>query len=342
MLWPHSQSIFYVQAHPLRLPHIHMISHCLQFDTTGRPTEVLHIATHTCAMLGPHEVRLAMRYTPINPADLNFMEGTYGKLPTLPAIPGTEGCGEVIAIGPAVSSLKIGDCAMPLHGGHCWRELLTLEEHQLARLPDGIDRAQASMLRVNPLTAWQLLHHQLELQPGVGRALIQIAKKKGYRTINFVRRPELIPELKALGADAVYLDNDAGLAAAQEHLQGHPPRLAGNAVGGDSALRLMELLAPQGIHVTYGAMSRQSLKVPNKHLIFKGIQLRGLWVTRWLEHASHAELFTVLRPLAEMIQNNELHMAVEEIYPAHDYAKAIARASQSNRTGKILIDLSIW
>jgi trans-2-enoyl-CoA reductase len=51
---------------------------------------------------------------------------------------------------------------------------------------------------------------------GVGRALIQLAHHFGLRTINFVRRAELIDELKALGADAVVLDTDEGVAEAKK------------------------------------------------------------------------------------------------------------------------------
>jgi mitochondrial enoyl-[acyl-carrier protein] reductase / trans-2-enoyl-CoA reductase len=330
-----------------------MITHCLQFEQTGRPTEVLKQAARSGQPCGPHEVRLAMRYAPINPADINFMEGSYGKLPQLPAIPGNEGCGEVVEVGSAVTSVEVGQCAMPLGGGACWQESLILPEHQLARLPDAIDRVQASMLRVNPITAWRLLFNEVSLKPGdwvaqnaansgVGQAVIQIARSKGLRTVNFVRRPELIQRLKELGADIVVLDTDEGLAEAKERLEGEAPRLAGNAVGGDSALRLMELLAPQGVHVTYGAMSRQSLKVPNKFLIFKGLQLRGLWVTRWLERASHAELYEVLHPLADLLVDGKLHMQVEKIFPARDFSSAIARAMESRREGKVLLDLTAW
>jgi mitochondrial enoyl-[acyl-carrier protein] reductase / trans-2-enoyl-CoA reductase len=330
-----------------------MISQCLHFEQTGSPWEVLRHSARTLPACAAHEVRIAMRYSPVNPADLNFMEGTYGRVPELPAIPGTEGCGEVLAIGSEVTSVKVGDCVMPLGGGHCWQEYLTLPEHQIAHLPDGIDRVQASMLRINPITAWRLLFSEISLNPGewvaqnaansgVGQCVIQIAKAKGLRTVNFVRREELIQPLLDLGADAVFLDNDQGHAAAKELTRGHAPRLAGNAVGGDSALRLMELLAPQGVHVTYGAMSRQSLKVPNKFLIFKGLQLRGLWVTRWFEQASHAELYAVLHPLAEMIQRHELYVAVEEVIPAKEASRAIVRAMESRRAGKIVLDLTAW
>ena len=66
-------------------------------------------------------------------------------------------------------------------------------------------------------------------------------------------------------------------------LDGKRPVLASNAVGGESALRLMDMLAPGGRMVTYGAMSRKSIKVPNGVLMFKGIKVEGLWVTQWLK-----------------------------------------------------------
>ena len=61
---------------------------------------------------------------------------------------------------------------------------------------------------------------------------------------------------------------------------GAPLRLALNAVGGDSAVRLGGALAPDGVVVTYGAMARQPLKIPNGQLIFQNIAWRGFWVSR--------------------------------------------------------------
>ena len=206
------------------------------------------------------------------------------------------------------------------------------------------------MLRINPVTAWRLLKAYVQLPPGswvvqnaansgVGRCVIQLAKKLGLRTVNFVRRPELIAELKALGADEVLLDDEDGLQQAKQLTADAPPQLAGNAVGGDSALRLMDLLGHGGTHITYGAMSMRSLKVPNKFIIFKELALRGLWVSKFLEHASQAELQATLKPLAEMIQQGELLTAVDAVHPIQDFAQAIARAQADKRGGKVLLAL---
>jgi len=323
----------------------------LQFHKTGKPLEVLELSHRELPPLQGHEVRVAMRYSPVNPADLNFIEGSYGRVPAPPTIPGNEGSGQVVEIGPLVESLAVGDLVIPLGAGGCWVEHLTALEHEFAKLPDQIDMVQAAMLRVNPITVWCLLHNFVDLEKGdwiaqnaansgVGRAMIQIAKHLGFRTLNFVRRPELIEELKALGADAVFLDNAEGVAQAHELTRAEAPRLATNAVGGESAIHLMDVLAHSGTLVTYGAMSRASLKAPNKFMIFKDLTLRGLWVTKWTEKASHAELYKVMHPLAEMIRDGDLTMAVDQVVPLKDFQSAIARAQEAGRSGKVVLDLA--
>jgi trans-2-enoyl-CoA reductase len=328
-----------------------MKSAFLQFTKTGNPAEVLELAEREVAPPTGHEVRVRMRYAPVNPADLNFMEGTYGRVATPPCIPGHEGCGEVEAVGPDVQSLQKGDVVIPLLGTGCWAQHVTAPEHAFAKVPERIDPVQASMLRVNPVTAWVMLKEFAELEPGswvvqnaansgVGRALIQIARRLGFRTLNFVRREELFAELKGLGADEVLLDTDEGVAQAKAILGKEPVRLATNAVGGDSAIRLMDVLTSEGTMVTYGAMSRRSLKVPNKFLIFKNLSLRGLWVTKWFEKATREELYDVLEPLTEMILANELVTAIDEIVPFRDHARAIKRAQENSRGGKVILDFA--
>jgi trans-2-enoyl-CoA reductase len=324
---------------------------CLSFAATGNPAEVLELTERPLPPLDAHEVRVHMRYAPINPADLNFIEGTYGRPAHPPAVPGHEGCGEVVETGPEVTSLAPGDVVIPLLGAGCWTRHMTAAEHFFAKLPATIDRVQASMLRINPVTAWRLLKGEVPLaegdwivqnagNSGVGRCVIQLARHLGLKTASFVRRPELIDELQDLGGDVVFLDDEAGLAAAKERLQGVDLRLAANAVGGDSAIRLMDLLSPGGTLVTYGAMSRRSLKVPNRFLIFKDLTLRGLWITRWFEHAGSAELFEVLDPLAKLVVHGELLQPVAEIVPMAEFRHAIQLARQGGRPGKVVLDLA--
>lgn len=329
-------------------------SFCAIFHAFGSPEEVLELGPAPGGEIppGPGEVRVSMRYSPVNPADINLIEGTYGVRPPLPAVPGNEGVGIVEAIGEGVSGLEPGDAVVPLTGGGNWNRSRVVPARDAFKLPPGIDLKQASMLRVNPVTAWQLLHDCRKLEPGetvlqnaansgVGRAVIQLARENGWRTVNFVRRESLIGELSSLGADHVFLDSQEGAENARVVLESSsesPAPLALNAVGGDSALRLMDLLSPNGTHVTYGAMSRRSLKVPNKFLIFKNITVRGLWVSRWFHDTPLDKRTAVLSRLAHMMVDGRLGIAVDEVYPLEEVKEAVAQASQSGRNGKILID----
>ena len=322
----------------------------LCFHQTGKPADVLQLESWEPPALRPHEVLVDMHYAPVHPADLNFIEGTYGKLPQFPAVPGNESCGKVTTIGGNVTSLTVGDPVIVLQPAGCWSEQIVLRENGLHKLPDGLDMQQAAMLRVNPCTAWQMLHLFRKLKPSdwvvqnaansiVGLAVIQLARHLGFRTINFVRRVELAEELRALGADSVLADNDEGLQSAKKVIGSDELKLAFNAVGGDSALRLMELLSPGGAHITYGAMSRRSLAVPNKFLIFKNLEIRGYWLSRDLEKTSPAGIKSMMVTLAELMRDGLLKMPVDSVYPIKNWREAIARAQTEGRNGKVLLQL---
>lgn len=102
--------------------------------------------------------------------------------------------------------------------------------------------------------------------------MIQIAHELGCKTVNVVRREELVDELHAEGGDVVLVDGEKLRDEVKEATSRASIRLGLNAVGGDSALRLANCLAPGGTVVTFGAMSLQPLKIPNGLLIFKDLR----------------------------------------------------------------------
>ncbi len=118
-----------------------------------------------------------------------------------------------------------------------------------------------------------------------------------------------------------------------------PPRLALNAVGGPSALNLASALAPGGVHVTYGAMSRQPVKVPNGLLIFKDLAFHGFWLRRWFEETSPDDRVTTFHLLAELIATSILKVPIAETVKLADIQSALAAAKADSRRGKILLDL---
>jgi trans-2-enoyl-CoA reductase len=319
----------------------------LVFRQFGPPHEVLEFEGEALISQSPPpgEVLVRILAAPLNPADLNTIEGTYGVKPALPATPGIEGCGIVEASNSA--DFEAGDHVIFLRRASTWASHTTVPGTSLYKLPPGIDPLQAAMLKVNPATAWRLLHGFGQLEKGswivqnvgnsgVGRCVIQLARDLGIRTISFVRRPELFEELRGLGADEVFLDDESGYASAKEVLGGANAALAFNAVGGESALRLMKLLRESGCHITYGAMGRKPLTIPNGLLIFRDIQVRGLWVTRWIENAPTEEVHGVYANLAARVAAGKLMQPVDSIFPLESYLAALARLDAPERSGKVL------
>ena len=314
----------------------------------GVPAETVEVIETEAGEPGPGQVLLKEILAPINPADLNTIEGKYPVRPTLPATPGVEGVGTVEAVGFDVTALKPGMAVLLPHGYGTWREGGIVEAAKLHPVPEGVPYLEAAMIKINPATAWRMLHDFVPPQPGawviqnaansgVGRAVIAIAKKLGLRTVNLVRRPELIDELTAAGADVVLLDDEN----ANEQIKARTDKakilLGLNSVGGESATRVASALAAGGKLVTFGAMSRQPLKLPTGLLIFKDIQALGFWMTRWYEKATEADRREMFDALFELAKTGAFQTPVEQIYPVTEIREAITRALQGGRGGKVLL-----
>ncbi|TLD18405.1 hypothetical protein PspLS_10094 [Pyricularia sp. CBS 133598] len=227
----------------------------LVFSKFGEPSDVLRLHTHSISpSLPSHAVVLRTLAAPINPADVNTIQGTYGAKPDFnspanmqlgtaepSAVPGNEGCFEVISVGSGVKNLKKGDWAIPASTGMgTWRTHALVEnaDRALLRVPDGdapLSPLQAAMVSVNPSSAYRMLRDYVDLvdlsvqafrsgsgadggawfiqngaNSGVGRAAIQLGRLWGLRSVNVVRErdtPEateqLKRELRDLGATVV-------------------------------------------------------------------------------------------------------------------------------------------
>ncbi|KFR14890.1 hypothetical protein N306_00788, partial [Opisthocomus hoazin] len=254
------------------------------------------------AELGDSDVHVKRLAAPINPADINMIQGTYPILSPLPAVGGSEGVGEVLEVGRCVTALKPGDWVIPASAGlgecvprhprHRWTP---------ARRPVRC----AATLSVNPCTAYRMLADFEALAPGdsviqnaansgVGQAVIQIAKASGIKTINVVRdRPDLsklVERLMALGADHVVTEEMLRKPEMKDVFKSIPkPRLALNCVGGKSTTEMLRHLQPKGTMVTYGGMAKQPVMVPVSAFIFRDVRLRGFWVTQWRKDHAQGE-----------------------------------------------------
>jgi len=321
------------------------------YETHGNPADVLHVESRPWPTPAPGEVIVKMNAAPINPADLNQIEGKYPVRADLPATPGFEGAGIVVDVGTDVKGLTSGALVILPHNVGTWRDAVAVKADELVVVPADIKPVHAAMLKINPMTAWRLLHDYVELARGdwliqnaansaAGCAVIQIAHELGYKTVNVVRRSELIDELRAEGGDIVLVDSENLRREVEDAIGGPPIRLGLNAVGGESALRLANCLAPGSTLVTYGAMSLQPLKIPNGLLIFKDLRFRGIWINKWYDNATPAQRMEAFQHLFEMAKRGLLQTKVEQAYPLSEAKTAVARAARGQRSGKIIFEFA--
>ncbi len=328
------------------------MSYCnrrIVLEEYGEPSRAANLKSESIPLPGNGEILVKTSFAPVNPADINILEGRYGSLPPLPATIGTEGSGQVIATGPDVTDIRKGDQVLYLSRTDCWQDYVSCTAKQVIRLPGELPEEAACMLKINPATAWLLLHQddgqipggwivQNASNSGVGHAVIAIARKLGIRTVNFVRREELIKPLLEAGGNVVVMDNDEGKNSAMEQIGNAPVELALNAVGGESSLRIMSMLSEGATHITYGAMGKRPLKVPNSMLIFKNLKLRGFWLTKWLRTTEQGEIENVYRTLCQLMLSGSMQQPVDSVYPPENVSSAIKRATENRRSGKVLLD----
>lgn len=315
----------------------------------GDPPEAVRVEIQALPTLGPTDALVEIKAAPIHPVDLNVIEGKYPVRPSLPSVAGTEGAGIITEVGSEVQNLSVGMQVLLPQGIGTWRQACVIPAKDLVVVPSRISPVQAAMLRINPATAWRMLHDFVELKPGdwvmqnaansaVGRAIIQIAKKMDLKTINIVRRAELIDELKSEGGDLVLCEGENLPDHVSELTKGARIFLGLNAVGGESALNIANALAPGATIVTYGAMGRKPMRIPNGLLIFKDLRWRGFWITQWYQNASSEAKNEMFHSLFEMAQRGFFKITIEKAYSFSECKEALKHAQQSRRSGKIIFE----
>ena len=320
----------------------------IEITAYGVPEEVAHcIDAPAVGDPGPDEVVFDVLAFPINPADISFCRGNYRLRPPLPATPGAECVGRVAAIGPGVTGIKPGELVINMQREN-WAQRRRIDAKDAIPLPSGLDLAQAAMLRINPATALLLLEDHVALKPGdwviqnvansaVGRHLIVLAKQKGVRTVNVVRRADVAGELKALGADVALVDGDDLAARAHDAVGGAPIRLGIDAVSGTACKRVADCVGDGAIVVSYGSMSGEDLVMSRPALSFRGVTLTGFNLGRGLAKRSPQQVRAIYADLAIKLRDGVLKAPVEATYPIEDIKQALAHAQRGGRNGKVLV-----
>lgn len=305
-------------------------SKALVYSSYGEPSSKLNLHAYSISPPSKTAVTIRMLAAPINPADVNQIQGVYPTRPPFittlgtqvpSAVAGNEGVGEVAAVGGAVQGLGRGDWViMGKTGMGTWRTHMQVDEGEVVRIDkEGLTPLQVGTVSVNPVTAYRMLRDcgnwdfglsgkgewfvQNGANSGVGRAAVQLGREWGIKSINVIREregwQELKSELEDLGATKVVTETELMAGEFKEKVKEwtnggrESIKLGLNCVGGKNATALAKLLSPDAQMVTYGAMSKQPTLLPTSLLIFKNITFTGFWVSRWSERHPKERIQTI-------------------------------------------------
>lgn len=320
----------------------------IRYHAHGSPAEVLRLEQLELPAPAAGEVTAALRAAVIHPSDLGMIEGSYGRLPQLPAVGGREGVGEVIAVGEGVKRLSVGDRVRMPEALGVWQEAVTANADAFEKAPGDLPLEMAAMAFINPPTAYRLLHDFVELKEGdwivqnaansaVGFCVAGLANSLGLRSINIVRSADTWRDaLKEAGADVVVDDASDWFKDLRNLTGGEKPRLGLNSVGGESVVKIIRSLGEGGQCITFGGMTGEKVRFPTRNLIFDDITLRGFWMDKWTRTHSLEERAKLQHAVNELIRSGAFRIPVARTYRLEQFTEAFTHATQGSRDGKVL------
>jgi NADPH2:quinone reductase len=278
------------------------------------------------------EVRLRHTAVGVNFIDIYDRSGLYPR--PLPEIPGREAAGVVMALGPGVRGLRIGQrvaYVQAASGAYC--EQRNIAAARLVKLPSAISDEQAAALMLKGLTAEYLLRRTYRVQPkdyvlihaaagGTGSLLSQWARALGARVMGIVGNEAKAAIAKRQGCHRVFIAGRDDIAASvRSYTRGHMADVVYDSVGKDTFMDSLDCLRPRGMMVSFGNASGPAPALAPLELARRG----SLFLTRpslFDYIAKHEELEAAARAMFALVKAGKLRVAIGQRYDLDDAAQA--------------------
>ena len=323
------------------------MSKAIRMHETGGP-EVLRWEEVTIGPPGPGEVHLRQSAVGLNFIDVYHRSGLY-PLPALPATPGMEGAGTVVATGEGVEGFAPGDrvayAGLP-PGAYAEERLIPA--HRLVLLPDTISDQQAAGMMLQGMTVQYLLRSTFHVKPGdtilfhaaaggVGLIACQWAKALGATVIGTVGNPEKAELARKHGCDfpLLYQEED-WVSKVKEITDGEGVPVVYDSVGGETFMKSLDCLRPLGLLASFGQASGPVAPFDPALLAAKG----SLFLTRptlMTYTADRSDLLASATDLFAVVQSGDVSIEVNQTYPLSEAAQAHRDLEARKTTGSTVL-----
>lgn len=317
----------------------------IQFHEHGGH-EVLRLERVTDPIPGPGRVRVRIEAIGVNFIEIYQRRGWY-KVP-VPAIPGGEAAGTVVAVGEGVSDFAPGEAVASTNFSGAYAELAVAPADRLVKLPAGVTTRQAAAVMLQGMTAQYLTASTYPLKAGdtclvhaaaggVGLLLCQIAKQRGARVIGTVSTAEKARLAREAGADTVirYTEQDFE-SEIRRMLGGRGVEVVYDSVGRATFEKSLRSLARRGMMVLFGQASGPVEAFDPQILS----QLGGLYLTRpnlQAYTATRAELLERAGAVLGWLTDGSLKLRIDRELPLSQAAEAHRLLESRETSGKLLL-----
>ena len=296
---------------------------------------------------GPGEVRVRNRAIGVNFVDIYLRSGAYPP-PQLPFIPGKEGAGEVVSVGPDVEGFKPGDRVAYAEALGAYAEEHNVPARVLVHLPEDIDFETGAAMMLKGLTAQYLLRRTFRVEAGhtllvhaaaggVGLILTQWAKHLGAKVIGTVGSPEKAELARANGADYVIDYGKENFATrVREITEGEGVDVVYDSIGKATFEGSLDSLRPFGHFVSFGAASGSIPPFDITTLAQKG-SLYATWPLLPAHLSRREDVLAMSKDLFDVVARGAVNIRVHARLPLAEAAEAHRRLEGRQTTGALVL-----
>ncbi len=318
----------------------------IRVHENGGP-EVMRLEDVEIAAPGAGEARVRHGAIGLNFIDCYFRSGLYPAPGGLPFVPGSEGAGTVVAVGPGVTSVAVGDRVAYVASPGSYAEERLVPADRLVKLPDAISFEVAAAAMLKGMTARYLLRKTYPVGPGttllfhaaaggVGQIAGQWAKHLGATAIGTAGGPEKVALAKTRGYDHVIdYRKDDFVAAVKEITGGKGVDVVYDSIGKDTFPRSLDCLKPLGMFVSFGNASGPVPPFSMLELASRG----SLFATRaslFTYIAARADLEETATDLFSVIASGAVEIPLSKVWKLEQAAEAHRALEARATTGSMV------
>ena len=319
--------------------------YAIQVDRAGGP-EVMEWRSVETGAPGPGQVLLRNRAVGFNFIDIYFRTGVYPL--EYPSGLGSEGAGDVLAVGEGVNDINPGDrvayCTPPVGA---YAEERVYPADRLVPLPDAVSYEQAAAMMLKGLTSWYLLHHSYPVQDGdavllyaaaggVGQIAARWAALLGARVIGVVGSSDKVETAHNAGCAEVVLGDDPDFVEKVRELSDGGVAAVYDSLGKDSFIQSLDCLRPLGTMVTFGNATGLVEPIAPIDLARRG----SLKLTRPILFdfvATQEQLRAAAATLFEQVGSGALTIQIGQRFSLQDVAQAHRDAAARRTMGSTIL-----